>query len=171
MVKIVVAFAAPVVAVALIGCSTSNHPAPNATSAHLATTVSAAPPAETLSTAVPAGVDKACEHAPFNAQQFTGDWTEAGDSTVTTLGADGALKSSAGGQSGTWSYAPWASTPGKSGMPPGEENECVLWLHFQSPTPPTDLVYMPLKATGTSLELSFVGRGNTLTWVRPQSAT
>jgi hypothetical protein len=55
-------------------------------------------------------------------------------------------------------------------MPPGEGNQCVLWLHWQSPSPPMDLVYIPLKATSLSLELSFVGRGNTLTWVRPRPA-
>jgi hypothetical protein len=62
------------------------------------------------------------------------------------------------------------STPGKSSLPAGEERECVLWLHYQSPPPSTDLVYVPLKATATTLELSFVGRGNTLTWVRPKPA-
>ena len=171
MTKLMTACAAPVMAVTLIGCSTSNHPAPTATSAHVASTLSPVPPAETMSTAVPAGVDSLCEHATFSAQQFTGEWTESGDTTVTTLSTDGSLTSSGGSQSGTWSYAPWASAPGKSNMPTGEENQCVLWLHWQSPSPPMDLVYFPLKATGTSLELSFVGRGNTLVWVRPRSAT
>lgn len=161
-----VACAAPVIATALVGCSPSTHPATTATSAPVASTVTAVPPAPT---AVPAGIDHACEHAQFGAQQFTGDWTESGETTVTTLSGDGSLKS--GGQSGMWSYAPWASTPGKSSMPAGQESECVLWLHYQSPSPTMDLVYVPLKATGTSLELSFVGRGNTLIWVRPQPPT
>jgi hypothetical protein len=121
----------------------------------------------TLSTAVPAGVDSVCEHATPTAQQFTGDWTDSGE-IVTTLSVDGALKSSDNNRSGTWAYAPWASTPAKSSMPPGEENQCVLWLHYQSP--PMDLVYEPLKATGTSLDLSFIGRGNTLHWVRPHAS-
>lgn len=171
MVKLVIACAAPVMTVALSGCSASGHRPTTGASARVASTLSPVPPAETLSTAVPAGVDSACEHATFSAQQFTGDWTESGGTTVTTLSADGTLTSSGGSQSGTWSYVPWASTPGKSSMPAGEENQCVLWLHWQSPSPPTDLVYFPLKATGTSLELSFVGRGNTLTWVRPRPAT
>ena len=161
-----VACAAPVIATALVGCSPSTHPATTATSAPVVSTVTAVPPA---ATAVPAGIDHACEHAQFSAQQFTGDWTESGETTVTTLSGDGSLKSN--GQSGMWSYAPWASTPGKSSMPAGQESECVLWLHYQSPSPPMDLVYVPLKATATSLELSFVGRGNTLTWVRPHPAT
>ncbi len=164
-----VACAAPVMAMALVGCGPSSHPAATATSAPVASTGSAVPPAATFATAVPAGVDHACEHAQFAAQQFTGDWTESGETTVTSLGGDGSLKSN--GQSGTWSYAPWVSTPGKSSMPAGEESQCVLWLHYQSPSPPMDLVYVPLKSTATSLELSFVGRGNTLTWVRPQPAT
>jgi hypothetical protein len=171
IVKLFSACAAPVVAMLLIGCSTSGHPTSIAAPARAASSLSPVPPAETLSTAVPAGVDSACEHATFSAQQFTGDWTESGDTTVTTLSVDGTLKSSAGNQSGAWSYVPWASSPGKSSMPAGEENQCVLWLHYQSLPPPTDLVYVPLKATATSLELSFVGRGNTLMWVRPQPPT
>jgi hypothetical protein len=170
MVKLVVACAAPVMALMLIGCSSGAHRPSTDRSARFASTLSPVPPAETMSTAVPAGVDSACEHATFSPQQFTGDWTESGDTTVTTLNVDGTLTSSGRSQSGAWSYAPWISTPGKSSMPPGEENQCVLWLHWQSPSPPTDLVYIPLKATSLSLELSFVGRGNTLTWVRPRPA-
>ena len=34
-----------------------------------------------------------------------------------------------------------------------------------------DLVYVPLKVNSTSLQLSYVGRGNTLTWVRPKPAS
>ena len=168
MVKMFIACAAPVMAVALIGCSTRGHPPPTAPSALVASTLSPVPPAETFSTAISAGVDVACDHAPFSAPQLTGDWTESGDTTVTTLSVDGTLKSSSGNQSGTWSYAPWASTPAKNSMPVGEEDQCVLWLHWQSPAPPTDFVYIPLKTTGPALELSFVGRGNTLTWVRPR---
>jgi hypothetical protein len=119
-------------------------------------------------TAAPASGDNACAQAPFSAQQFTGDWTGPDDPTVTTLGADGTLTSRGGSdESGTWSYEPWGRTPGKSQMPAGEDNECVLWLHWALPGPPTDLVYVPLKVSGASLELSYVGRGNTLTWVRP----
>jgi hypothetical protein len=55
-------------------------------------------------------------------------------------------------------------------MPAGEENQCVLWLHWQSTSPPMDLVYVPLKATNDSLELSYVGRGNTLHWARPHGS-
>ena len=169
-VNLVVACATALMAVALIGCSPDGH-RPSTTASLVASTLSPepVPPAETFSTAVPAGVDTACERAQFSARQLTGDWTELGDTTVTTLGVDGTLKSSGGNQSGTWSYAPWASTPGKSSMPAGEENQCVLWLHWQSPSPPTDLVYVPLNVTDTSLELSFVGRGNTLTWVRQRT--
>jgi len=123
-----VACAAPVMVLALVGCGPSTHPA---------TTAASAPVASPLATAVPAGIDHACEHAPFSAQQFTGDWTESGETTVTTLSGDGSLKS--GGQSGTWNYTPWASTPGKSSMPAGQETQCVLWLHYQSPSPPMDL--------------------------------
>ena len=171
MVKLVVMCAALVIGMALIGCSQGSHPQATSSPVRSTPSLRPVPPAETLATAVPAGVDSACEHATFGTQQFIGDWTESGDAAVTTLRVDGTLTSTAGDQSGTWSYAPWAQTPGKSSMPPGEENQCVLWLHWASPSPPTDLVYVPLKATGVSLELSYVGRGNTLTWVRPQPST
>lgn len=109
-----------------------------------------------------------CAQAQFTPQQFTGDWTEPGDTTITTLGADGTLKSHGGdSRSGTWSYAPWDLTPGKSQMPTGQDERCVVWLHWTTPGPASDLVYVPLDVSATSLQLSFVGRGNTVTWVRP----
>jgi hypothetical protein len=170
MIKLVTACAAPAVAALLVACSQTGHQ-PSTPSAQAASTSSLqpAPPAATFATAVPAGVDSACENATPSAQQLTGDWTDSG-AIVTTLGVDGALKSSGGNRSGTWTYAPWVSTPGKSSMPAGEENQCVLWLHWQSLSPPMDLVYVPLKATNDSLELSYVGRGNTLHWVRPHAS-
>jgi hypothetical protein len=169
--KLVMACATPVMAVALIGCSSDRHPPSPASLAPVASTLSPAPPAATFSTVVPAGVDSACEHATFSPQQLTGDWTESGDKTVTTLSTDGNLKSGGGNRSGTWSYTPWVLTPGKASMPPGEENDCVLWLHWELPSPVMDLVYVPLKVSSASVELSFVGRGNTVTWVRPQPFT
>jgi hypothetical protein len=168
MVKLAAACAAPVLAMTLIGCSQSGQPP--ARSSPVASTSSLQPPvtAETLSTAVPAGVDSACEHATPSGPQLTGDWTEPDSTIVTTLSADGTLKYSDSDRSGAWSYLPWASTPAKNSMPPGQEDLCVLWLHWQSTSPPMDFVYVPLKATATSVKLSYVGRGNTLTWVRPQ---
>lgn len=168
VVEFLMACAVPALAATLVGCGASGHSSSAVTAAQVASTPS---PAQTISTAVPAGIDRACEHGPFSATQFTGDWTDSGETTVTTLRTDGTLTSSSAGHSGTWSYTPWASTPAKSSMPAGEENQCVLWLHWQSPSPPADLVYFPLKATGDSLALSFIGRGNTLTWVRPHPAT
>jgi hypothetical protein len=139
--------AAPAAAAALIGCSPGSHPP---------------------STTTPPASEDACGHAKFSRQQFTGDWTEEGDTTVVTLSADGKLKSSGSNrnESGTWNYAPWALTPGKSSMPRGEDNACVLWLHWAVPGPAMDQIYEPLKVGTTSLQLSYVGRGNTLTWTR-----
>ncbi len=136
--------------VAAIGCSPASHPP------------------SVASSTVPVSTN-ACAHAQFKSEQFTGDWTEAGDTTVTTLDADGTLKSHGGNntQSGTWSYEPWKLTPAKNQIPAGEADHCVLWLHWQLPAPELDLVYVPLKVSATSLQLSYVGRGNTLTWVRP----
>jgi hypothetical protein len=153
-------------AATVIGCSPGSHP-PSAVSSPSVTIAPAS------STTAPVSDKNACEHAQFSPQQFTGDWTESDDATtITTLDADGTLKSSGGNrtETGTWSYAPWELTPAKSQMPPGEENHCVLWLHWALPEPPMDLVYVPLKVSSTSLQLSYVGRGNTLTWVRPNAA-
>ena len=110
-----------------------------------------------------------CAQAQFSPQQFTGDWTEPGDTTVTTLGSDGTLKArgNAENRSGTWSYTPWDLTPGKAHMPTGEAERCVVWLHWTEPGPVSDLVYVPLEVSDASLQLSYVGRGNTVTWVRP----
>lgn len=52
-------------------------------------------------------------------------------------------------------------------MPASAGDQCVLWLRWSDEAEGTSLVYVPLKVTETSLELSYVGRGNTLTWVRP----
>jgi hypothetical protein len=86
-----------------------------------------------------------------------------------TLGGNGTLSSREDGtvESGTWSYRPWADSPAKDEMPDSAANQCVLWLHVTSATPALNLVYVPLKLTETTLELSYVGRGTTITWVRP----
>jgi hypothetical protein len=91
----------------------------------------------TTPTTAPVSGKNACAQARFSPQQFTGDWTEPGGTTITTLGADGTLKSRGGNdnESGTWSYEPWELTPGKSQMPAGEANHCVLWLHWALPGP------------------------------------
>ena len=52
-------------------------------------------------------------------------------------------------------------------MPAGEANQCVLWLHWVNPASAQDHVYVPLKVTATSLQLGYVGRGNTVTWIHP----
>jgi hypothetical protein len=167
------AFAAATAGLLLAGCNSATHSTPNISSTFGMKPSSSAQPAGTPSPVAPTGDNDACNQAEFRRQQFTGDWTEAGSPVITSLDVDGKLRSGSGNESqtGVWSYVPWARTPGKSSMPPGEESRCVLWLHFEQPVPPMDMVYVPLKASGTSLELSYVGRGNTLNWVRPRPAT
>ena len=128
----------------------------------------ATPKADTPSSPADAPQNTACTDAPFTSQQFAGDWTESDSPAVTTLGADGTLKSAHDGtvESGTWSYTPWESTPARDDMPQEAAGTCVLWLRWTG-EPPSDLVYVPLKVTADSLELSYVGRGNTLVWIRP----
>lgn len=155
--------AALLLAAGIVGCSPTSHP-PAASSP----SVRVAPVSSTTS---PVSTDNACAQAQFSSQQFTGDWTEPGETTVTTLDPDGVLRFRGGNnQSGTWSYEPWGLTPAKDHMPAGEDNHCVLWLHWTNPGPPLDLVYVPLKVGGTSIQLSYVGRGNTVTWVRPTAS-
>jgi hypothetical protein len=166
--------AALVMAAAVIGCSPGSHPpsAVNSPSIAAPSSSNATQPAVTTSTTAPAASNNACAHNGFNARQFIGDWTESGYRAITTLGADGTLKSSGGNDNelGTWGYAAWELTPGKDQMPAGEGNHCALWLHWALPGPPMDLVYVPLKFDATSLQLSYVGRGNTVTWMRPKTA-
>lgn len=159
-----------VLAAAVVGCSSGGH---SLTPGAASVISSAASPTaiKPATTAPVSGSDNSCAQAQFSRQQFTGDWTESGDTTITTLAADGTLKShgSSGDDSGTWAYQPWELTPAKGQMPTGEEKHCVLWLHWAQPGPPMDLVYVPLKLTSGSLQLSYIGRGNTLTWVRPNA--
>ena len=143
------------VAAGLMGCSST-----------AVSSVTTKPAATTSTDAPESGIS--CAQGQFSPQQFTGDWTEAGDSTITTLDADGTLRSRRGNdrESGTWSYRSWSLTPAKDDVPAGQGDLCVLWLHWAQPGPPTDLVYVPLTVSATSLQLSYVGRGNTHTWVR-----
>ncbi len=123
-------------------------------------------PTTTTATTIAASTtraDAAC--AGFTAQQFVGDWTSPDDPATTTLTLDGALRSrGVGDESGTWSVRPIGQTPGSGQLP--DNSICVLWLHWNSPAPAFDAYYVPLKVTDTQLQLSYVGRGNTLTWIR-----
>ena len=42
----------------------------------------------------------------------------------------------------------------------------MLWLRITNPAPPMDLVYVPLNVTDTTMQMSYVGRGNTIVWLR-----
>lgn len=164
-------FAVAAIVAATVGCSTSGRPPASSGAASTVSSTVTPPTATNATTAPVSGPDNACAGRQFTAQQFTGDWTESGD-TVITLAADGTLKSRGNNddQTGTWSYQPWKLTPAKQFMPDGQENQCILWLHWQQPGPPMDLAYFPLKLSHESLELSYIGRGNTITWTRPKNA-
>jgi hypothetical protein len=163
------------------GCQSTDTGSPQAVSSS-ATAVSSAP-ATSAPTSAPAGTATAapasgpennpCSPAPFTPQQFVGDWTEEGDTVVTTLGADGTLTIVTGGskETGTWSYTPWEFTSAADQMPPSAAGQCVLWLRPGASGPGSDLVYAPLKVAADSLELSYVGRGNTLVWTRAEGGS
>ena len=92
----------------------------------------------------------------------------SGDPTVTTLSPHGSLESNADGKKefGTWQFTPWDATPAKTSRPSSAPNSCVLWLHWIADSGNLDLVYLPLEVTDTSIQLSYVGRGNTIDWQR-----
>jgi hypothetical protein len=112
--------------------------------------------------------DEECPGAEFKVEQFIGSWQESGDPTVTTLSPHGSLESNSGGtkEFGTWQFTPWDATPAKTSKPSSAPNSCVLWLHWIADSGNLDLVYLPLKVTDNSIQLSYVGRGNTVDWQR-----
>ncbi|MCV7191380.1 hypothetical protein [Mycolicibacterium brumae] len=81
----------------------------------------------------------------------------------------GSLKSDTDGAQkfGTWRFTRWDTTPAESRRPssaPG--STCVLWLYWAAKSGDQDMVYVPLKVAANSLQLSYIGRGNTLVWNR-----
>ena len=144
--------------IAVAGCSSGSHPT--------AASTSTASPSTRSSPLSAAALSAGCA-SNFIAEQFTGDWTEPdAGGIITTLNPDGTLSDRGGNsppKSGRWSYEAWQQTPAKESMPAGEENDCVLWLWKGS----GDFLYYPLTVSSTSVQVSYIGRGNTLTWVRP----
>ncbi|MBB4855769.1 hypothetical protein HNP40_003178 [Mycobacteroides chelonae] len=111
------------------------------------------------SSSAPAQPPAAACDSKYTRDQFIGTWLD--ESSTITLAADGSLV--AQGTQGHWEFTNWEKTP--QAAPSGQENKCVLWLK----EPPLDLVYFPLNATPASLSMSYVGRGNTITWTRQGS--
>jgi hypothetical protein len=162
-------------AMAAVGCTSSTTPPPGSTSSLNAnpsaspSSVSSFSTTSSLPTApATASNNIPCVGAQSTPQQFVGEWTEQGDTLVTTLAGDGTLSSHDGGTtaSGTWSYTLWEYTPARGQMPDSAANRCVLWLRIKTPAPALDLVYVPLKITDTTMQMAYVGRGNTIVWVR-----
>jgi hypothetical protein len=162
-------------AMAAVGCTSSTTSPPQSTSSLNAnpsaapSSISSFPTTSSLPTApATASNNIPCVAAQSTPQQFVGDWTEQGDTLVTTLAGDGTLRSHDGGrtESGTWSYTLWEDTPARGVMPDSAANLCVLWLRIRNPAPALDLVYVPLKMTNTTLQMGYVGHGNTIVWVR-----
>ena len=169
----VMALIAGTVTASTVACTSATSSPPqtisSVTTASPSGVSSTSAPVTTSAAPTSASEDKPCAGGQFAHQQFVGDWTEQGGTTTKTLSDDGTLSSRNGAtvESGTWSYTPWQNSPAKDQMPASAANQCVLWLHLTEPAPASDLVYVPLKLTDTALELSYVGRGNTLTWARP----
>lgn len=151
-----------------VGCASAPTSDSATASASTSPSSSIAPAPAPAPTPASASNDDPCAGGQFARQQFVGDWKDEDGTQVTTLGADGTLTSLDGGtpQSGKWSYTPWEDSPAKDGMPASATGQCVLALSFTDPAPAMNLVYAPLKATNTTLTLSYIGRGNTITWVR-----
>jgi hypothetical protein len=161
-------------AMAAVGCTSGTTPPPqSASSVHAnpsaaPSSTSSFPTTSSLPTAPATASDNPCVSTQSTPPQFVGEWTEQGDTLVTTLAGDGTLSSDDGGitASGTWSYTLWEDTPARGVMPDSAANRCVLWLQIKNPAPALDLVYVPLKITDTTLQMGYVGHGNTIVWVR-----
>jgi hypothetical protein len=107
-----------------------------------------------------------CTDGPVTREQLAGSWREQPNGPVahvlsqvgvlTTIDPDGAQ------HTGKWQYLPVEQTPVKDTV---SGQVCVLWLH-ESAEPDADFFYVPLRRTDTTVELSYVGRGNTLAWYR-----
>ncbi|MHC9296620.1 hypothetical protein ACRCUN_29500 [Mycobacterium sp. LTG2003] len=112
--------------------------------------------------------DEQCPGSEFAVEQFTGDWQEQGSPTTLSLGAHGELKSDTDGvtELGTWQFTQWDNTPVKDRQLESAADVCVLWLHWADVADDQDFVYVPLKVDKDRMELSYVGRGNTLVWLR-----
>lgn len=99
----------------------------------------------------------------FKRDQFVGTWNEDGSSGITTLNADGTMTSSSG-ENGKWEFTKWSATPSPART--GDENACVLWLQ---PKPVLNLVYGVQSATEQKITLTYIGRGNTITWTKSKA--
>jgi hypothetical protein len=161
------------IAMAAVGCTSSTTSPPQSTSSLNAnpsapSSISSFSTTSSLPIAPPTALDNPCVGAQSTPPQFVGEWTEQGATLVTTLARDGTLSSHDGGitASGTWSYTLWDDTPARDVMPDSAANRCVLWLRIKNPAPALDLVYVPLKITDTTLQMGYVGHGNTIVWVR-----
>lgn len=178
--KLAVLCAVPALAVGIAACGTSpspqSEPAASATTEAVSTVprtvvVQSTPEATAVATTTvrpDVSPDEECPGAEFTVEQFIGSWQETGDPTVTTLSSHGSLESNSSGKKefGTWQFTPWDATPAETSKPSSAPNSCVLWLHWIADSGDLDLVYLPLKVTDNSIQLSYVGRGNTIDWQR-----
>ena len=105
-----------------------------------------------------------CEPPEFSRQQFVGSWGEPDSPVVNTLDDDGTFEQVVGSEvkTGEWRFTDWGNTPATDAMPEGAAHLCTVWLLLA----PLDLVYRPLAVTESSIRLSYVGRGNTVEWIR-----
>jgi hypothetical protein len=179
--KLAVLCAVPWLATGIAACGTSTSPQPEPASASATTkAVSTAPrtvvvqstpdaTAVATTTARPdVSPDEECPGSEFKVEQFIGSWQETDDPTITTLSSHGSLESDSSGKKefGTWQFTPWEATPAQSSRPASAPNSCVLWLHWIADSDNLDLVYLPLKVTDDNIQLSYIGRGNTIVWQR-----
>lgn len=140
----------------LIAACTSTQPSTNAD----------APSSQPLATSSN-GSD--CADPEFSRDQFVGSWREPDSTVVTTLDDDGSLKQLIDSESktGKWHFIAWRNTPADDRMPEAAAAMCVVWLSINyRDNVPLDVVYRPLTVTENSIELSYVGRGNTVEWIR-----
>ncbi|WP_157890782.1 hypothetical protein [Mycolicibacterium goodii] len=112
------------------------------------------------------GVD--CKDPEFSRQQFVGSWGEPDSATVITLKADGSLEElNSRVESGRWSFTAWEASPAGAQESESMAGICVLWLSLNyEGGAPLDLVYRPIAVTDRAITLSYIGRGNSIQWIR-----
>jgi hypothetical protein len=110
-----------------------------------------------------------CAAAPIKQAQLVGKWLLGDGPQVSSFNADGTYSrelTSGTVEKGTWSYDTWDLSPAADRMPASAKDTCVIWFNPNSHADPYAAVYVPLSITDKALEVSLVGRGNTLEWRR-----
>lgn len=158
--------ALPALVIGLAACGQTTAGQPTTASSVLPLSAASSAPPTTKAYVPEVSPEEECPGSQFSISQFMGAWREVDGSTVTTLAQHGSLSATGdgGNQYGTWQFKQAGDTPAAADIP--VPSTCVLWFSWIDPT--MDLFYVPLQVSADHLELSYVGRGNTIEWERTE---